>query len=210
MPWALVGAGCVEQPRFRGPLPVRNQHPAQLTVLHLDPAQAEVLPAGEAAMHVGAAYSSYFLGGSGARGTFSMDGELLRVGPKLRFGLGGGGEVGIEVPFAHAAGGFLDDFVIDYHDWFGFPDQGRDDAPRDAFGVEATARGRRVYHLDAGGIELLDVPLHYTHELLSAGRDRFGLAVRGGVELPTGDQGRGYGNGGVDVAFGLLADLPTD
>ncbi|MBK8100512.1 MAG: DUF3187 family protein [Planctomycetes bacterium] len=138
-----------------------------------------------------------------------MDGELLRVGTRLRLGVGGGGEVGAELPFAHAAGGFLDDFVIHYHEWFGFPDQGRDDAPRDAFGVEATAAGRTVYRLEAGGVELLDVPLSYTQSVLESGRDRIGLAVRGGVELPTGDQGRGYGNGGVDVGFGVLADLPT-
>src|SRR5688500_4126943 len=118
----LLG-GCVDAPRFHGPLPVRNQHPAQLTVLHLPPASTNTLAADAWAARADIAYSSLFLSGSapgaGPRKSFRMDGEYLRISPQLRTGLGGGVEVSFEVPFAHTTGGFLDDFLIDYHDAFG-------------------------------------------------------------------------------------------
>ena len=41
-----------------------------------------------------------------------------------RQGLGDGLEFGFELPFAHTSGGFLDRFLIDYHDALGLPDQG--------------------------------------------------------------------------------------
>ena len=85
-------AGCVSEPAFAGPLPVRNQHPAQLTVLHLPPATTRVQPAGELQVRTDAAYSSLWLLGQSAttNGTWRMDGEILRVATSLRAGLGSG------------------------------------------------------------------------------------------------------------------------
>ena len=127
---ALVAcASCASVPQFHGPLAVRNQHAAQLTVQRLSPRSAEVLDAGATRVDLSTAYSSYFLSGSDARGSFVMDGELMRTAAALHLGLGGGFDVAAELPVLHASGGFLDDFVVDWHDWFGFPDQGRDAAP---------------------------------------------------------------------------------
>jgi Protein of unknown function (DUF3187) len=210
--WVLVGLGaaaCTTNPAAGGPLPVRNQHPAQLTVLHQAPASARVLAAGRAAARVDAAYTSLFLRGSRGGDSFTMDGEYLRVANRLRAGLGAGLELGLELPVAHASGGFLDSFLIDYHEWFGFPDQNRSTTPRDRFEVRAIDNGNTVFELDRHGVELLDVPLQLTWQLLAATADRPGLAVRGAVELPTGDDERGYGNGQVDYGIGLLAEHRT-
>ena len=43
-----VLAGCVTPPNYGGPLQARNQHPAQLTVLRLEPAPATTLAKGRA------------------------------------------------------------------------------------------------------------------------------------------------------------------
>ena len=203
---AIGAAGCTAAPAGGGPMPVRNQHPAQLTVLHMAPAAAAVLPAGRIGARVDAAYSSLWLRGSGSGDTFTMDAEYLRVANRLRAGLGGGLELGLELPFAHTSGGFLDDFVIDYHSWFGFPDQARDSSPRDQFEVRATRDGNTVWSLDNSGAELLDVPVQLTLQVLERGPDHPGVALRSAVELPTGDDRRGYGNGELDVSFGVLAD----
>lgn len=196
-------------PSGGGPLPVRNQHPAQLTVLHQAPASARVLGAGRFSGRVDAAYSSLFLRGTAAGSSFTMDGEYLRVSHRLRAGLGGGLEFGTELPFAHTSGGFLDRFLIDYHNWFGFPDQGRSDTERDRFLVRANENGSTVWQLDASGAELLDVPLQLTWQVLAPTAARPGLAVRGAVELPTGDDERGYGSGELDFGLGLLAEHHT-
>jgi len=202
---ALTLCACASHREPHGPLPVRNQHPAQLTVLHLPPAATAPPPAGELRARLDLAYSSLFLSGTSSTASYAMDGEYLRAAVALSIGLGGGVAAGLELPAAHSGGGFLDSFLIDYHDWFGMPGQARAGQPRDAFGVAAQSRGETVWSIESSGFELLDVPLAVHWQLLDAAAG-FGLAARGGVELPTGDDARGYGSGELDASLGLLAE----
>ncbi len=204
-----VLAGCVARPDLRGPLPVRNQHPAQLTVLHLDAASAAVLPAARTELRSSFTYSSLFLIGQAPTSSWVMDAEYLRAAGTARVGLGGGLELGAELALAHTTGGFLDDFIIDYHDVFGLPDQDRDTNPRDQFLVEGRRGGDVAWSVRRSDVELLDLPLWLTWQLAAPGTDRLGVAVRAGVELPTGDQERGYGNGEVDASAGVVLDYRT-
>lgn len=211
---------------WAGPLPARNQHPAQLTVLHLPVTSTAVLPAGEYAVRGDLAYTSLFLGEGRPGNRFRMDGEYLRASLGLRLGLleldlgpwaRGGLELGLELPMAHTSGGFLDGFLIGYHRVLGLPDQGRDRVPRGQFEIVAERDGQTVFSVDRSEAELLDVPVWLTWQLLGdrAGQPGaaglrpargFGLAVRAGLELPTGDQRRGYGSGGLDAGIGLLLE----
>jgi hypothetical protein len=187
-------------------MPVRNQHPAQLTVLHLPPAAVTVLPPGTAAARVDAAYSSLWLNGSGSGGrSWSMDGEYLRTALGARIGLGADLELGVELPFAHTSGGFLDSFIIGYHDTFGFSDQNRSITAKDQFGIQARRGGATVWQVDHAGCELLDVPLSLTWQASDPARG-LGVALRGGVELPTGDDARGYGSGQTETSLGALLE----
>ena len=204
---AGLASACVTTPDLGGPLPVRNQHPAQLTVLHMNPASADVLAPGAASTRADFAYTSLFLIGDGANNSrWVMDGETLRSAATLRLGLGKGLEFGTQVAAIHTTGGFLDSFVIGYHDLFGLPDQNRDVNPRDAFTVDASRNGQTVWSLDRAGIAFADLPLQLTYQLREPGRERLGVAVRGGVELPTGDASRGFGNGQLDASLGVLFD----
>ncbi len=206
IPLALVAAACVAKPTWQGPLPVRNQHPAQLTVMHMPPARAAVLPPSVGQLRIDAAYSSLFLFGGTATRSWIMDGEYLRVAPGLRYGLGDGFELATEVPFAHTSGGFLDAFLIDYHDTFGLPDQDRANNPKNDFAIEATRNGQVAWRVDRDSLALLDVPVWLTRQVLAPGPGSLGLAVRGGVELPTGDDERGYGSGRCEPSLGVLAE----
>lgn len=201
---APLFAACVTEPTLRGPLPVRNNHPAQLLVQHLPPTPATALPAGEVAVRLQASYSSLFLTGSGNGNTFQMDGEYLRTALTARIGLFADTEVGCELPFGHTSGGFLDSFLIDYHKALGLPDQDRDVLPKNAFRIAATQDGEQVWSVDGGGFELLDVPLHLSHTLRRPDDAGPGIALRAGIELPTGDERAGYGNGEPDYAVGVL------
>lgn len=201
-------AACATAPRVHGPLPVRNQHPAQLTVQHLDPGRASTLPQGVVTSRLTMAYTSLYLFGSTGTSSIDLDGEVLRTSLQLRAGVLPGLEFGIELPFVHSSGGFLDGFLIGYHDLFGLPDQGRDEGPRNVQDVRVVHRGATVYELESGGFGLADVPLSLRATLLEPRPDRPGLALLGGVELPTGDSTSGYGNGQLDVALGLAAEWP--
>lgn len=204
---ALVGA-CATTPRPRGPLAVRNQHPAQILVLHMDPEGVRDLAAGDVRLRATSSYSSLFLGGGNGADAFQMDGEILRAGLGVAVGLGAGLELDAELPLLVAGGGFLDDFVVAWHDAFGFPDQGRDRAPKDAFSVRATRGGVVVHEMQPGRVELGDVPVRLTWNVLPRTDSRpFGLALRGAVELPTGDEDRGYGSGDLEGALGVVGEL---
>lgn len=196
----------MQAPELRGPLPVRNQHPAQLTVMHLDPAGAGVLAAGATAVRTDFAYTSLFLFGGGPQGSWQMDGELLRAAVDAKLGLGAGLQLGLQLPFAHTSGGFLDSFIIDYHELFGLPDQDRSSNPRDQFLVEAGQGGQTVWSMDRSSAELLDVPVHVAWQVLPPTERALGLTLRAGVELPTGDPRAGYGNGQLDAAFGVIGE----
>lgn len=194
-------------------MPIRNQHPTQLTVMRLDPAAATTLPAGEVSARASMAYTSLFLGGSTATSAFAMDGEILRTNLGMRAGAGSGVELGFDLPVLHTSGGFLDSFLIGYHDLFGFPDQGRDDVANNRFEVFAEKDGQRVYELRQASLEFGDVPLSGTWTLVPVRRQADGsgspgLAARAGLELPTGDEDAGFGNGQVDYAAGLCATWP--
>ena len=202
-------AGCVATPKLGGPLPVRNQHPAQLTVMHLDPADTTVLAQGRTSWRTDLAYTSLWLYGSNAQGSWFMDGEVLRAALDARVGLGHGLQLGMQLAGAHSSGGFLDDFLEGYHDSLGLPDQDRQTRANDRFLVEASQSGISAWSVRQSSAELLDVPIHLTWQVLEPGERKFGLAVRGGFELPTGDQNHGYGNGEVDVAFGAVCDYQS-
>ena len=142
----------------------------------------------------------------------TVEGNIRRLVARddVRVGLGDNLQLGAQVAGAHTTGGFLDDFIIDYHDVFGFPDQGRDTSPKDDYLIEARRGATTVWEVRESNAEWLDTPIHLTWQVLEPGMDRFGLAVRGGIELPTGDQNRGYGNGEIDASAGAVFDYRTN
>jgi hypothetical protein len=204
---ALLLAGCVTPTRFGGPVPFRNQHPAQLTALRMDPRPARVLPRAHSQVRVDLAYTSLFLEGSGSGNSWFMDGEILRSGLKVRHGLGHGLELSGEVAMATTGPGFLDDFIEDWHDFFGLPNQNRDDFPQDRWQVEAQQGGVTAWEMDRADAALLDLPLAINWNLMPMTAERpWALTARAATELPTGDQDRGFGNGGFDWSTGLVLE----
>jgi len=201
-----AASGCVQDAEFRGPMPVRNEHPAQLTVLHMDIASAATLPPGDFELRAAAEYSSLFLSGQGNGNSFAMDGEYLQTRLSARLGLPSQLELDLELPYAHTGGGFLDDFIINWHDFWGFPDQGRSAAPRNQWFVRATDQGNTAFEVRAEDWRPMDVPVVLKWQCLPIRPDAIGLALRAGTELPLGDDKRGFGNGSFDTAIGAIAE----
>jgi Protein of unknown function (DUF3187) len=204
---ALLGS-CVTPQGFGGPMAVRNQHPAQLVVLRMEPASAQTLPAGATRAELSMSYSSLFLRGVGATDTFVMDGELLRTAIGAKYGLSDSLQVDLTVPTVHTSSGFLDRTIEDWHDVIGTPDSGRRKVPDNQYAVNATHNGRSVYSLDQTTLALMDIPVGLTWQLLRPTEEEpFAFAVRGAVEFPTGDAEDGTGNGGFDFALGAVGEI---
>jgi hypothetical protein len=205
---ALSLAGCVTPTGFGGPLPVRNQHPAQLVVLRLEPTSAQTLPAGATRVDLSLGYSSLFLRGESATDTFVMDGELLRTALGARVGLTDTLQFDFAIPTLHTTGGFLDHAVQQWHELLDTPESGRDLVPDGAYQIGATRNGQTVFSMRETSLALMDIPLGLTWQLIEPSENYpAALAVRGAVELPTGNAKDGMGNGGFDFALGVVGEV---
>jgi hypothetical protein len=192
------------------PLATRNQHPVQLTVLHLGPRAARALPGGEVEVGGTVDWTSMWLLPGEGRDRIELDGELVRIGPGLRVGLGSGVDVRVEVPLLHASGGVLDGFIEAWHEVFILPQNRRDEFPRDRFVARAHRRDvsgplQTAYDLDETSLRLGDIPIEVAWFPEAMQGKEFQVGFRAGLELPTGNEDRGHGNGEVDGGVGIVA-----
>jgi hypothetical protein len=79
----------------------------------------------------------------------------------------------------------------------------------DLFEVRAVQQGNVVYQMERRDLALLDIPLEVQWHAWQwrSPAVHLDLALRGALELPTGDQRAGYGNGGLDFALGVVGEL---
>lgn len=193
----------------RGPLPERSNGPLAQTFLVLRPRGAAITAVGDVDLRVQSAYSSIFEVGNGTQGAVSFDGELWRTSAAARTGLGPRTDLEVELPFLYATSGFLDVFIETWHSLLGLPDSGRDSRPHFDYDMRVTAGSDEVYSLEGDRIGLCDVPIVVTHRIVDARGSSPAVFVQGALELPTGSEDRGFGNGEVDwgVGIGLESEL---
>ena len=135
-----------------------------------------------------------------------LDGETTRFGLAFRYGLLKNFEAGIEIPYFISNGGFLDGFIINYHDTFGFPQGGRDQAPRDRLLYQYRKNNTDLLKVDQSGSGLGDISVNAAWQLYKSGDQApRAVALRGSVKLPTGDSDRLLGSGSFDGALWLTA-----
>jgi hypothetical protein len=193
--------------KVRGPLPSRTQQPLALTFLALKPRSANTQQAGSVGVALESVYSSIYEFNQlpGQRAAF--DGEILRADLRLRFGLAADDDIEIELGGLYATSGFLDGFIDSFHDSLAiFADGGRDLAAPDQYEMRVRRAGQTVYELEEDRAGFTDLPIIYTHRLRHEDDSGPAIAWRLGVELPTGSDGRGFGNGGVDYGSGVLLE----
>ncbi|MDO8528026.1 MAG: DUF3187 family protein [Deltaproteobacteria bacterium] len=190
----------------QGPLTLRTQNPVYLQTITLLPARAEVLPKGVLELRVDSAYSNIFEKESTPAFGENLDMELWRLGWVATYGVLPNMEVGIEVPLLHFDGGFLDSFIQNYHDFFGFPNGGRDQVADDVYNYRVTRGGGLLYNAGSQKINLGDITLFSKHQLLHEGELVPGLSWRFGFKIPSGDSEGGLGSGNAGFGFGVAME----
>lgn len=205
-------AGCATRPIDRpGPLSVRNQHPAQLTAMDAMPRSARTTPPGRIDAAWRFDWTSLWLRPGRGADRLETDGEIVRNEIAGRIGLVPGVDLEIALPFVVASAGVLDSFIESWHRVFGLPQNARDEFPRDEFRVVATrdigtGEARDAYRLDPHGVRTGDLPIVLTWSPVQPeGARGASFGLRAGVELPTGSERDGYGNGGLDALVGFVA-----
>lgn len=193
-------------PVVRGPFGLKTNGPIVATLLQFRPRAAGTTPVGRLRFELTTAYSSMFEDGTDGSSTVFFDGELLRTALRFRTGVSSSADVEIEVPFAYASSGFLDSFIENWHAALGFPNGGRGERDKNQYSMHVDKDGQRAFDLEPNELELGDVPIVFTQSLLREAADGVSLDLRAGVELPSGSQASGFGNGGIDWGGGVIAE----
>jgi hypothetical protein len=151
-------------------------------------------------------YASNYVEDSNPRESIILDGESARITLDARYGMAERFEVGIALPYVVVGGGFLDSFIVGYHNAFGFPQGGRDQAPRNRLLYQYQSDHRVALQIDRCSQGIGDVQLlggFQLHE--SAGDPSRAIALRAALKAPTGDSGELHGSGSTDLSLWISA-----
>lgn len=133
-----------------------------------------------------------------------LDGESYRVNLACRYGISKGVEGGIDIPYVGIGGGVFDGFIEGWHSFFGLPQEGRPEAPRNRLRYSYVKNGQTRLLLDDSGSGPGDIRLSGGVQLYDDQRPNpRRLALRASLKLPTGESAGLRGSGSTDFALWL-------
>jgi hypothetical protein len=170
---------------------------------------ADITPPGVICLSLNQDLSSNYTVSSTAREKITLDGETYRVAVVARYGIAPRVEAGIEIPYLVQGGGFLDSFVVNWHNTFGLPQGGRDIAPKGRLLYSYQKDGMQKLLMDrsgsgigdislTGGVNLYDAASTGSHDMVS---------LKGAIKVPTGDSTYLRGSGGTDVMLQVCGSM---
>jgi len=134
------------------------------------------------------------------------DAETLRTSLIFSYALKDNWQIGIEVPYIRHGSGFLDDFIYDWHDFFGMPQNGRSKATSDRMQISYLSGSNSLFAIsgsDVGGLG--DIRINTAHSRSWKNRK---LVISSELKFPTGDFDKLTGSGGYDFSVGLTLNDP--
>jgi hypothetical protein len=207
---ALAGASCgaaAAAEAVEGPAPfaVRDLNPF-IQVYGLPPPDAvEVTPPGRTRLQLLLEIANSYVLRDGAEESISLDGETWRLSFSARHGFSDRVEAGLEVPIVFHGGGVLDGLIEGWHDLWGMWDGDRGASPRNQLDYGYRDGGREPIAVRSAQGGIGDVRLLAGVALFRPEDGSRELALRGSLELPTGDGSRLLGSGSVDAALSVDA-----
>ncbi|HEY6874594.1 MAG TPA: DUF3187 family protein [Geobacteraceae bacterium] len=188
------------------PFYTQNQSPVALIFGLPAPDNAALLPKGKLGAILAVDVANNFTEDANANESILLDGESYRVNLALRYGITQRVEGGIDIPYVGIGGGIFDRFIEGWHRFFGLPQEGRPNAPRNRLLYIYDRNGQPRLLLDDSGSGLGDVRLSGGVQLYDDGRPNpRQLALRGSIKLPTGNSDNLRGSGSTDFALWLTA-----
>jgi hypothetical protein len=167
---------------------------------------ARVLQRDESSLALRLQIANNFTGASNQTEVLNLDGETHRLSLSWRRGLGRGTEWGFELPYLTHNGGFLDNAIERWHDTFGLPNGGRNNAPRNLIDYRYSRNGVDLVRVDHPVSGVGDLRLSAAKQLATpeSSGDRI-VALRASLKLPTGNDTELLGSGSTDLALWLSA-----
>ena len=163
-----------------------------------------LLQPGQTELGLNTVLSSNYSKNDSSRESVILDGETTRFTLLFRRGLSRRFEVGLKIPYVSQSGGFLDSTIEGYHSIFGFPQGGRDQAPRNRLLYYYRRDGVDRLRFDTSGSGVGDLALTGAWQLYQSGSDeKEALVLNASLKLPTGDSDQFRGSGSTDIALWL-------
>ena len=188
------------------PFHTQNQSPL-VQIYGLPPmGSAAILAYGKADGKFILDHASNYVNDSNPRENILLDGESTRIILDGRYGIARGIECGVSIPFVILGGGFLDSFIEGYHNTFGFPQGGRDQAPRNRLLYQYRRDGQERLKIDNSSYGLGDIRLNGAWQLHQKMESQpRAVALRASLKLPTGDSDQLHGSGSTDFSLWVTA-----
>ena len=133
--------------------------------------------------------------------TILMDGQTTVATLGLRYGIADRLQLGIDLPWVRHSGGFLDNFISNFHDLFGMPNGDRDKRPDNELNYsypEDTGEGFLVDDTVSGPG---DVRMLLAWQWLDS--EQLAASLHGSVKAPTGDANDLTGSEAWDASLAL-------
>jgi len=209
---AFVGTATAGYAAPSGPLATGNLYPPFLPFIDLPPAGATTGGQGSFRASVTAEAGNcvqYDPGVIISSLVIYIDAETERLTFAAAYGVLPRLDLGLRASWIWLGGGGLDAVIEGFHDLFGFDNGPRPYLPRNDYRFWLRYRGEDWINLREPASGPGDLTAWATWALVPPGRPGgFALAVRAGVQFPTGDASAMLSNGKLDWQVDLLADLP--
>ena len=141
----------------------------------------------------------------------TWDGETSQYNFRFRYGYSNKLELGVDIPFIHHGGGFLDAVIRRTHKILGFPNDRQNGFARDEIHYLITENDATLFEMQERRNGLGDMRFSAAIPLFGQSlHPKRHLAFRSLLKLPTGDPKYLLGSGGTDVSMGLaFSDYKT-
>jgi hypothetical protein len=140
---------------------------------------------------------------SGPQESLVTDLETFRGSLVASYGMRDNWQLSVEIPYVNHGGGFLDDLIYDWHDFFGMPQNGRTKDNSDQ--LEVSYLSAAAFELPGPASGIGDLRINVAHSRPWKNRS---LIFSAELKLPSGDFDKLTGSGGTDFSVGLTLNDP--
>jgi hypothetical protein len=188
-----------------GPLHAQQRYPLYIMFLTPAPDSPRSIEKRRFMASLSMDYTSIYIDETSKDWSALMDMEMTVVELSLTYGITSRMNISLSLPWISQNGGFLDGPLETYHDFFGFPNYGREDGPVNKFGYHVSADDEAWFDARSGGLHLGESVVSAKMRLSGTGRNE-GLtsSLLVALKIPTGDTDHGFGSGRFDQALVLL------
>ena len=135
-----------------------------------------------------------------------LDGETYRLNLSFKYGLSTGSEVGIDIPLVQHQQGRFDNFIRNWHDFFGLSNLEQQQFEANQLNYFYQKDGITILDLTEDEAGVGDLRLTYAVKDSYGDKSSDTIVYRASLKLPTGDVDKFLGSGSVDAGVSMAVD----